>query len=84
MKENSGLKLNRQNAEKDFHHLIQLSAFLVVLGSMRPANGSELESMSEFNDFNLHMSPPPASRTATMNVGAGQYVSRSVAMTTKR
>ena len=31
-----------------------------------------------------HMSPPPANRIATMNVGAGQYVSRSVAMTTKR
>lgn len=26
--------------------------------------------------------PPPASRTATMNVGAGQYESKSVAITT--
>lgn len=33
---------------------------------------------------NKHMSPPPARRTATMNVGAGQYVSKSVAITTTK
>jgi hypothetical protein len=32
--------------------------------------------------FFLHMSPPPASKTATMNVGAGQYASNNVAITT--
>lgn len=31
---------------------------------------------------NRHIKPPPASNAATMNVGAGQYVSRSVAITT--
>jgi len=30
------------------------------------------------------MRPPPASNAATMNVGAGQYVSRSVAITTAK
>lgn len=29
-----------------------------------------------------HIRPPPANRTATMNVGAGQYVSNNVAITT--
>lgn len=32
---------------------------------------------------NRHNKPPPARRAATINVGAGQYVSRSVAITTK-
>lgn len=32
---------------------------------------------------NRHIKPPPARRMATMKVGAGQYVSKSVAMTTK-
>uniref|UniRef100_A0A182VAJ0 Uncharacterized protein n=1 Tax=Anopheles merus TaxID=30066 RepID=A0A182VAJ0_ANOME len=31
---------------------------------------------------NRHIRPPPASRTATMNVGAGQYRSSRVAITT--
>lgn len=29
-----------------------------------------------------HMRPPPASKTATINVGAGQYISSRVAITT--
>lgn len=32
---------------------------------------------------NRHNKPPPARSAATINVGAGQYVSRSVAITTK-
>lgn len=29
-----------------------------------------------------HIRPPPANKMATMNVGAGQYMSRRVAITT--